>query len=138
MRSRTSCLLVVLVLLAALGCSRAVTWATTERATWSYVREAWGGVLLGSPIHTGAELRLPFNLDVKSAKRMDSGVCVCGVRARLDGTRIVVAFYKCVCGPGATGDLTAMIARPRAGAYSVVYDDKEAGYPVIGSIQIEQ
>ena len=122
----------------ATGCDRMATWATTRRAPWTYVREAWGGIVPGSPSVEGSRLRLPFTLDLKSAKRGDSGVCICGVKARNEGSRIVVAFYECVCGPGAIRDFTATMPRPKPGTYSVVYDDHDAGFPALGSVEVAE
>jgi hypothetical protein len=129
--------LTILGLLSVLACGRAVTWMSTERAPWSYVREAWGGIIVRTAEPSGTQLRLTFELDVKSAKRVDSGICVCGIQARLDGTQIVVGFSKCVCGSGTMEALAVAAPRPRPGAHTVVYDERTAGYPVIASIKVE-
>ena len=67
---------------------------------------------------------------------MDSGSCLCGAHARLNGSQVLVSLDRCVCSPGAGVALVAEMTKPASGAYDVVYDDSTAGFPRIGRLTI--
>lgn len=126
----------------ALGCDRAVTLVSTEKAPWWYVEQRWGGLELGEPRVEGSQFSIPLRLFVHGVRQIDSGICVRRVEARVDGLRVILRIDKCLCGPGVTQfnpssrGLTAAMQRPRAGTYEVVYDDEGAGFPRVGQITV--
>jgi hypothetical protein len=113
----------IVTLLTPWGCQYAVTRLSTHPASWSYVEDGWGGIALAESRVDGDLLALTFRTHVHEPKLMDSGICICGTRARLDGTRVLVRLGKCVCGPAADNSLRTVIRKPKPGAYDVVYDD---------------
>ncbi len=122
--------------LLASGCDRAVTTATSERATWEYVEKYWGGIALEEASINESLVSIPFKLGVHGVERLDSGVCVHRITARFEGARIMMRIDKCICGPSATRDLRAILRRPASGNYDVVYDDATAAFPRIGRVTV--
>jgi hypothetical protein len=120
------------------ACNRAVTLVTTERAAWSYVEEAWGGLDVPESRVEDGRLRLRLRFHVHPVARVDSGICVRAVAARVDGTRVLVRLDKSVCDPkGATQSSDEVsIAVPPAGTYELRYDDAGAGFPRLGQAQV--
>jgi hypothetical protein len=120
------------------GCHRAVTLVTTERASWSYVEEAWGGLQVSDSAVEDGRLRLRLRSHVHAVTRVDSGICVRAVSARVDETRVLVRLDKAVCDPKGPPPPSneVSIASPPAGTYAVLYDDAAAGFPRLGQARV--
>lgn len=128
--SRSSFLVALGALGVVSGCDRAVTHLTTEKASWVYVVDAWGGVGIREPELTATEIRLPTGRTGRKSTLADSAICCCGGDARVDGRRILISLNRCVCSgrtPGVPEAFT--LPRPAPGMYEVAYDDESVGYP---------
>lgn len=113
-----------------------VTWLTTERATWQYVEEAWGGVEVPESHLENGALRLVLRFHVHPTTRMDSGICVRRASARIAEGRILVGLQKCLCSGRHSRPIEVSLRAPSAGVYEVAYDDREAGLPRLGQVQV--
>jgi len=107
-------------------------------ATWRYVEDRWGGLAAGEPQVTETSLTLPLRLGLHETQHVDSAICVTGIAARTQRSRIVVRLNRGICGQGAAVPYPhrATLPRPAQGTYAVVYDDLLAGYPKIGEARI--
>jgi len=123
----------------AAGCDRVakriVPAMTSERATWSYVDEAWGGMAVKTSAVNANQLSLTFRLFLHAPTRIDSGICIYAIAARADGRRVVVRLDRSLCG-NTTGGYAVSLPKPEAGTYDVVYDDAAAGFPKLGRVTV--
>ncbi|HEV7506173.1 MAG TPA: hypothetical protein VGS07_14785 [Thermoanaerobaculia bacterium] len=129
----------ILLVLFSSSCQYAVTVASTTPAPWSYVEDAWGGIASENPTIESDRVALPVRLDLHSAKRIDSAICIRRVNGRVDAGRVFVRVDKCLCHSGTQGegpDMVARFGKPAPGKYAVVYDDASAGFPKIGEIEV--
>ena len=134
---RFSYILILLAGVTALGsCEAFVTWVSTTKAEWSYVRDAWGGVEIGETSLREGELLIPLSLIPEKGSWEDSAICICGAYARQDGSRLLIGIRRCICGAAAGLPSVLRIPRPSPGRYEVRYDDDAAGYPLLGSIDV--
>lgn len=129
-------LLAIVALVAFFACERVSTRLTTESAPWSYVEDAWGGLAIAESRTAENQVSLTFRLRAHEPKRLDSAICLCGTSARVRAERIMVRLEKCLCGGGASAPLMAVLSKPPAGEYEVVYDDAAAGFPHVARITV--
>lgn len=136
--ARISGLLLLLTVVAGVlaGCEGNIVLPGGTRASWRYVEDGWGGLATGAPRFSGRLLLLPLRLGIHPSERVDSGICIASLRARVRGTWIVVRLHKGICGQGSVTNFEATLPRPTAGLYTVVYDDMLAGYPRIGEVRV--
>ncbi len=120
----------------AASCGSALSSMTAERASWSYVAEAWGGLRVGSPIAEGRTVALPIMLALQETRRMESGTCVVEVLARVERQRIILSLQKGFCSGATLAQPVARFQRPAPGDYVVVYDDQGASWPVVGRVKL--
>ena len=113
-----------------------VSWLTTEHASWQYVEEAWGGLDVPDSHLSNGVLRLELRFHVQPITRMDSGICVRRASARVAEGRILVGLQKCVCNERLSRPPDVSLRAPSAGVYEVAYDDREAGLPRLGKVQV--
>lgn len=133
----TSAIPALSCLLLAAGCASVATWASTERASWTYVDEAWGGVALIKPQVTADRVTLTFKLFVHEATRSDSAICLHRISTRWQGAELLVRFDKAVCGSSSDApSLVVAIDPPKPGTYAVMYDDESVGYPILGELVV--
>lgn len=134
----------LLLALASVSCERALIWATTTPAPWSFVEKSWGGIAVGNPKMEAGRMTLPYRLFVHRVRDAQSGVCVCRATGRVEEGRVLIRLDKSLC-EGGPGSRTAKerangpvvhLGRPAPGRYVVVYDDAGAGFPKIGEVEV--
>jgi hypothetical protein len=130
--------LVLLAIIASfpVGCGSAVSWFTSERASWQYVEDAWGGLKVPESRVWEGQLWLVLRLNVHPTTRMDSGICMRSAVARVSGEQIFVRLNKSVCHDRQPQPAEVSMSLPRAGGYAVVYDDEAAGFPEVGRVTV--
>ncbi len=126
----------IVALVACVACDRAATRLSTERAPWSYVEDAWGGLGIAESRTANNQVSMTFRLRVHEPKRLDSAICTCGTTARVMADRILVRLDKCLCSGGASTRLIAVLPQPISGEYDVVYDDAAAGFPHVARLRV--
>lgn len=113
--------------------------AFRETADWTYVSNAWGGMLAGEAQVKERTVIIPLQLGIHPVTRPDSAICVNGTKAKLVERKVEVLFKKGLCGDWSQrGSHEVEIRRPPAGQYTIVYADKAAGYPPIGVLQVPE
>lgn len=118
------------------GCGWVVSKASAERASWSYVDDAWGGLAVDQLVGSPDNPTLRFKTKLHGAKRMDSAICVCGGSVRVQGQRLIVSLNRCLCDSATATSAELPLPRLASGSYSVVYDDESAGFPVVGRVDV--
>ena len=137
LQRRSTRTLVLAALLPIAACNWTAATLSTEKAPWSYVEDAWGGVRLASHAISVKQLTVKLELGVHEVKRADSGICVRRVSARSEATSILVRFDRCLCSTGyTTNDYAASIPLPKPGRYVVAYDDEAAEFPKLGEVEL--
>jgi hypothetical protein len=134
MRQRlTTRLLLTLALAFTFGCTRMIVWATKETATWAFIQERCGGIKIGRGDTSDTYLSIPIDVH----DNFDSGICMYDAKGRLSGTRIELSVKKGLCSGGPFIPLVARIPKPLPGDYLIVYADRGANYPKIGTVHVE-
>jgi len=130
--------LVALALLATAACSSVVSVATTQPASYDYVVEAWGGITLAvAPgMSYPSDSAIPIELHTEKAVRIDSAMCLARVDSRTEGNTIYILLYKEVCTPSSIKSISVPLFGIARGTFEVRYDDQAAGYPHLGTIQV--
>jgi hypothetical protein len=134
----------LLLALASVSCNRAVVWASTTPAPWSYVERSWGGIAVGNPTMEADWVALPFSLFVHPVEHVDSAICVRRATGRVEEGRVLIRLDKSICEAGhrprtaeeRANDSVVHLGRPAPGRYAVVYDDAGAGFPRIGEVEV--
>ncbi len=134
----------ILLALVSVSCNRAVPWATTSPAPWSYVERSWGGIAVGNPTMEAGQVALPFRLFVHPVERVDSAICVRRATGRVEEGRVLIRLDKSLCEAGhrprtaeeRANDSVVHLGKPEPGKYAVVYDDASAGFPKIGEVEV--
>ncbi len=111
--------------------------AHAESADWAYVTSAWGGIAVATPSFSATSVHVPLTFWVGKTTRMDSAICIKRISGLVRDKTIVVSVAKRLCGLGRdVQDRSFDIPRPKAGTYSVVYDDETAAFPAIGILDV--
>ncbi len=121
------------MLLTLSGCTDAIVWLTKEDASWSFIQTRCQGIKLGQIETTATQIAIPL----KVWDQYDSGVCMYDAKGQVAEQRIEVTFRKGLCSGGAIPPLVARVSKPRPGDYQIVYGDRDANYPVIGSLHVD-
>lgn len=124
--------IVILVVMVS-GC---VHWFTGWKADWEYIKDSMGGMAVSAEV-AGSQLRLNPMFQLKEIEVMNSGHCVRSIESDIEAMQIRMSVYMHVCNGDDTSSEILEISVPREGVYSIVYDDAEAGFPVIGTVVID-
>lgn len=127
-------ILIVLLIAMLFGCAHLVKgW----KADWEYIDDSMGGMTVNAAV-AGSKLRLDPTFRIHGIEVINSGHCVRNIEADISEMQILMSVYIHVCnGHDASSDILE-ISLPREGVYSIVYDDAEAGFPVIGTAVIDK
>jgi hypothetical protein len=120
-------------LLAGVGCTGLVVWASKEKASWQFIQQKCQGISIGRTTSSQDELFIP----ISAIDHLDSAICIYDARARLLENRILVSVRKGLCKGGNLPLLIARLPKPAPGDYLVAYDDPAANFPVIGTMHVE-
>ena len=118
------------------ACERVVKVASAEPAPWAYVKQAWGGLALGSPTIDERQVIIPFHTHLESPTHIDSAICIGAARARVEVTRLMIQLERVVCSSLDGVAPVIRFDRPAPGNYVAVYDDAGANFPELGVVAI--
>ena len=126
-------LMLCLLLLPTVACTKLVVWYSKENLTWDYVQNRCGGITVGKIQATPSELHIP--LEVSS--RYDSAICMYDPKGQVSGQWILISLKKGLCSGSAASPLVAKLPKPKTGAYEIRFQDSAALNPLIGTVNVD-
>jgi hypothetical protein len=114
-----------------------VTYLSTTDANWDYVQKSLGGLKMDSLIEENHIVLKP-NFLIHEPVQINSMHCIRNIAAKQIGDQIRIKVKFCLCNEWGVAEYpyAVSISKPKSGEYTLVYNDSEAGYPVIGHFSI--
>jgi len=110
---------------------------TGWKADWEYIKDSMGGMAVNAEV-AGSRLRLDPAFQIHEIEVINSGHCVQSIKSDVAEMQILMSVYIHVCNGRDTSSEILEMALPKEGVYSIVYDDAEAGFPVLGTAVINK
>ena len=114
-----------------------VTYLTTSNADWDYVQKSLGGLKMSSVLE-GKKIVLQANFQINKPAQINSMHCIRRIKANQTGNQIRIQVQYCLCNKWGVAKFpyTVNISKPAPGEYTIVYQDRTAGYPIVGQLTI--
>ena len=114
-----------------------ITYFTTTNADWDHVQKSFGGIKVNSELE-GEYLVLKPDFLINESVQISSMQCIRRIKAKLTGNQIRILVQYCLCNKWGVAEYpyTVRISKPESGEYSIVYNDRSAGFPVVGNVNI--